>query len=427
MPIQFGPVEQLTQVKADGPVWRDAEFAKLWTADVVSALGSSITTLAVPLIAVESLHATPSQMGVLRASSTAAFVVLGLAAGVIVDRVPRRQVLVWTSALSALVIAAIPLSAVTQQLSMPLLYLVMCAAGASLVIDEVAFQSFLPRVAGRHRIFEANAWVRTTGAAADVVGPSAAGLLISLVTAPFAIVVDAASFVAASVLTWLVRVDEPSGGPARSLRQLGDDVTAGLRFVWRHPTLRAITVCGGVHNICSNGAIGGLYVLYAHDTLGVSAAHLGFILAAGGPGALVGAVLATRYTRMVGTGNGLVQMQLLTAVGRACLPLAAASAHPVVVLVVGEAVLGFARSVWNTTQLALRQTITPDHLQGRMSASIRFMMWVATPAGALVGGFAATRIGMVPTLSVATAGTALAAWGLARIGEDVEPAALSVR
>ncbi|MGC4084497.1 MAG: MFS transporter [Vicinamibacterales bacterium] len=178
-----------------------------------------------------------------------------------VDRVPRRRVLVWTSLSSAIVIAVIPVAAVTGQLSMPLLYVVMCAAGASLVIDEVAFQAIIPRIAGRDRIYEANAWVRTTSAAADVVGPSAAGVLIALLTAPFAIVIDVVSFVSAGVLTALIRVEEPIAPGRGGFQQLRKDVATGLRFVWQHPALRAITMCGGLHNICSNGAIGGLYVL----------------------------------------------------------------------------------------------------------------------------------------------------------------------
>lgn len=360
-----------------------------------------------PLVAVLSLHASAAQMGVLGASENAAFIAVGLLAGVIVDRSRRRSVLVYTALGSALVVGTVPVAALTGALSMAQLYLVSFAAGCLMVIEGVAFQAILMPLLGRERLVEGNTTLRASDSVTAMIGPSLAGFLVQLLTAPIAIVVDALSFVFCGVLTLFVRVEEAV--PARgSLTRVGDEILEGLRYVLAEPSLRGLAAGGATHNFFSNGAIVALYVLYANQHLGLPPVVLGIVFASGGPGALLGAIVAGRYGRRFGMRDTLVHTQLLTGLARAFVPLAAFLPFPAVALAVGELILGGARSIANVNQLSMRMALTPDQLQGRMNASVRFLMWSVVPFGALAGGFAAERFGLVPTLAVAVVGTTVA-------------------
>ena len=394
---------------AVGPVWREPDFVKLWAGGVVGSLGSSITRLAVPLIAIGQLGAGPAEMGILGASGTAAFIVVGLLAGVIADRLPRRLLMTATAFGSAAAIATIPAASAAGALRIEQLYAVAFLTGCFGVVGEVAFQAFLPRLIGRERLLAGNAAIRSTGSVTDVVGPSLAGFAIQLLTAPVAIVVDAIATVVGGFLTLIVRVREPAAPARPAGRRVWHDVAEGLRYVVSDPVLRAIAAEGATHNVCSNGAIVALYILYANQVLGLGPVELGIVFAAGGPGALIGSVVAARYGRRFGMRHTLVQMQILTGVARCLVPLAALVPAPAIALASGEFLLGIARAIFNVNQLSLRQAMTPDQLQGRMSASMRFLMWSVVPIGALLGGFGAERIGLVPTMTIAAIGTTAAA------------------
>ena len=387
---------------------------------MISAVGSQVTTLALPLAAVQLLAATPAQMGLLGASDTAAFLVFGLAAGVIADRSRRRTVLLVTSTCSALVVLLVPLAQLLGVLRIEILYAVAFAAGSLLLIDQVAFQALLPRIVGRDRVLETVTLVRSGDAVTAVVGPSLGGLLVQALSAPIAVVVDAASFLAQAGLTLLVRVDEPSPAPRTAGSHPWHDIVEGLRYVFGEASLRGLALGGATHNFFSNGALVALYVLYASTTLGLSPVEIGIAFAAGGPAAIAGSIVAGRYGRRRGMRGTLFDTQILTGVARAFVPLAVLSPSPLAALVVGEAVLGVARSVANVNQLSMRLALTPDHLQGRMTASVRFLMWSVVPFGALAGGFAAQRFGIVPTLIVAVAGTFVSSLGYLLIPPKTE-------
>ncbi len=385
---------------------------------MISSVGSAITTLALPLTAVQLLAATPAQMGLLGASDTAAFLVFGLAAGVVADRSRRRTVLLFTSLAASVVVLSVPLAHVAGVLRIEQLYAVAFVAGSLLLLDQVAFQSILPRLVGRDRVLETVTLVRSGDAVTAIVGPSLGGVLVQVLTAPIAIVVDAASFVVQFVLTLIVRLEEPAA-PARAAgTRVWHEVMEGLRYVFSEPSLRGLALGGATHNFFSNGALVALYVLYASTTLGLSPVEIGIALAAGGPSAVIGSTVAGRYGRRFGMRRTLVDTQVLTGVARAFVPLASLSPSPLAALVVGELVLGIARSIANVNQLSMRLALTPDHLQGRMTASVRFLMWSVVPFGALAGGFAAQRFGLVPTLVVAVAGTFVSSAGYLLIPRD---------
>ena len=358
-----------------------------------------------------SLHAGAAEMGALNASKTAAFIAVGLLAGVIVDRTSRKLVLVVTAFASALVVAAVPIASRAGTLRIEELYVVSFVAGCLVVVEGVAFQAILLPLLGRDRLVQGNAALWATASVTGTVGPGFAGALIQLVTAPLAIVVDAVSFVCCGALTLLVRVEEQAPPVRAKGTRIWHEVEEGLRYVLGQESLRGLAIGGAIHNFSSNGALIALYVLYATQRLGLSPAELGLAIAAGGPGAFAASFVAGRWGRRFGMRVTLVQMQVLTGIARAFVPLAALAPSPLVTLAAGEFILGAARSIANVNQLSMRMALTPDHLQGRMNASVRFLIWAVVPFGALAGGFAADRFGLLPTLVAAVLGTSAATLG----------------
>jgi len=391
------------------PLLRDPDFLKLWTAGTVSFFGWPITGLAIPLAAVSVLGAGPVEMGYLNAAGTLAFIVLGLPAGVIVDRMKRRKLVIALEILSGSVILLVPIAAALGALRLPLLYVVEFLIGCISVVGTVAYQALLPSLVGRDRLVEANARFQLSGSAAQVAGPGIGGVLVQLLTAPFALLVTAVSQLAVVGLLVATRVREAAPPPRE--RDLVAEVREGLEIVFNDKTIRSIMFCGTTHNIFSNGMLVALYVLYATRELHVTPAELGIAFAAAGPGSLIGSLLAARVPRAAGLGPTIGAMQVLTGVARLAMPVAALAASavpPFLTLAAGEFTLAVARTIFNVNQLSLRQSITPDHQQGRMNASIRFVMWAVVPLGALAGGWLGDAIGLVPTIWIGVAGTTLA-------------------
>lgn len=392
------------------PLLRDPEFLKYWTSHTAYGFGFPIANLAIPIIAVSALGAGPLEMGILGAAGTAAFLFLGLPAGVIVDRMRRRPLMIAIDLGGAALLALIPLAALAGMLRLELLYVTEFLFGCLGVVGTVAFQAFLPTLVGRERLVEANSRVQLSASAGHVAGPGVGGILIQLVSAPFAIVATIVSSLVGVTLLSLIRVDEPAPRPRD--RSVLAEVREGLELVFRDPHIRPIMLCGTTHNVFSNGMLVALYVLFATRELGVTPAELGIVFAVAGPGSIAGSFIAARVPRVLGLGPAIGLMQILTGVARLAMPLAALAASavpPFLTLAAGELLLAVVRTVFNVNQLSLRQAITPDHLQGRMNASIRFVMWAVVPFGALAGGYLGERIGLMPALWIGVAGTTLAA------------------
>lgn len=389
---------------------RDAEFLKYWTSQTVYGFGLPIAALAIPLIAVSTLHAGPVEMGYLGAASTLAFLVVGLPAGVVVDRSRRLPLMIGLNCFGIAVLAVIPIASVLGLLRMEVLYAGDFLLGCVGVIWLVASQAFLPNLVGRPRLVEANSRMQLSYSAGQVAGPGVGGVLIQAVSAPFAIVVTLISQVVGTLIMVTIRAAEPSSRP-RTRGSAVADVREGLDIVFADRTIRSIMLCGTTHNVFSNGMLVALYVLFATRELGVTPAQLGIVFAAAGPGAIVGSFLATSLPRAVGLGPTIGAMQIATGIARLAMPVAALAATavpPFLVLAAGELVLAIVRTIFNVNQLSLRQSITPDHQQGRMNASIRFVMWAVVPFGALLGGWLGDRIGLMPTIWIGVAGTFLA-------------------
>lgn len=389
-------------------LWRHGDFLKLWSGETISQLGSQVTLLALPLTAVLILHATAGEMGILTAAETAPFLLIGLFSGVVVDRMRRRPILIATDLGRFGLLLCVPLLDLVHQLRIEYLYAIAFLSGILTVFFEIAYQSYLPTLVGREQLVEGNSKLEVSRSGAQIAGPGLAGVLVSLVTAPLAIFADALSFLASALFLGWIHTVEPSPvrhGPERSIWA---DIGEGLRVVLGNPLLRSIAGCTGTSNLFGS-ITSAILVLYATRDLGIGAGLLGLIFMAGNVGFLLGALLSGRIPQWIGLGPTITYSVLVGGAGWLLVPLAGGPRWAVVLMLIGAQFIGgFGSPVYNVNQVSLRQTITPDRVQGRMNASMRFIVWGTLPIGSLIGGALGGAIGLRPTLWVAAVGGLLA-------------------
>ncbi|MEV0821119.1 MFS transporter [Nonomuraea rubra] len=383
---------------------RDHDFRGLFLADSASQVGTQLLFLALPLVAVTALDASAFEVGLLTACETLAFVVIGLPAGAIVDRRRKRMVMVVSDWARALALASVPLAWWLGTLTIYQLYAVALVLGVFTVFFDAAYQSYLPHLVGRERLVEGNSTLEVVRTVAQLGGPSVGGYLIQFLTAPFALVVTVAGFAWSALCLGTIRKREPRQERPRA--HLGKEIAEGVRFVFGHPLLRRIAGCTGTANLFSSIAHPMLLLLLAGE-LDVNAGTIGLLMAAGGLGGLVGAVLNARLARWLGQGPTMWLAILVPAPLTFLLPLVQADWR--LGLVVGyEFFVGAGVVVYNVTQLSFRQAATPEELLGRMNATMRFLVWGTMPLGGLIGGVLGELIGVRSTLVVAGVGACLA-------------------
>ncbi|HZC75989.1 MAG TPA: MFS transporter, partial [Gaiellaceae bacterium] len=387
-------------------LWRHRDFRRLWAGQTVSVFGSQITELALPLAAVLTLHATAFQMGLLSAAGMAPWIAFALLVGVWVDRsLRRRWILVVADLGRAAILLSVPVAAAFGVLSLGQLFVVAFAAGCLTLAFNVAWGSYLNVLVPKEQLVDGNAKLMGSYATAQIAGPSLAGALVQAFTAPFAILVDAASFLVSAFALRSIRSPEPE----RRLERRGSlrhDLVAGLRFVRDDPLQRAIAGSAATLNFFG-AAIYAVLVLYAVRQLHLSSLLIGLAFAAGAVGALVGTQLAPRLTRRFGAGRTIMLATVGFPPALAIVPLASpgqAAWLAVAILAVAEAVGGIAVMVFDVNTAALRQAMTPEHLYGRTGGAMSFLTQSAKPLGSLFGGAVATAIGLHPTLWVCAAG-----------------------
>lgn len=394
---------------ASASLWRHPDFVKLWSAQTISQIGSQVTFLALPLTAITVLDASPAQMGLLTAAGAVPAVVFGLQAGAVVDRRARRPVLISTDLARAATLAVIPTAWALGVLSVPLLIGVALAVGAGSLLFDVAYQALLPAVVPRDRLLDGNGKLELSRTAAELGGPGLAGLLLHLVTAPVAIAVDAASFLASALILMRLRVVEQIPASAETAQRMLADVRDGLRAVAADDRLRAVAGSRGLLGFF-NAMLEAVFVLYLVREVGLSPLAIGLVFAVGSGGFLVGAVLPGRLAARVGIGPGMAAAVGLVAASD--LAVAAAGRSPMAALpalAAAQFCFGIGLTVYNVNQASLRQAIVASHLQGRAAATIRFVAETVVPAGALIGGLLGGWIGVWETLVLAAAGEGLAA------------------
>lgn len=372
--------------------------------------------LALPSVAILVLNAKPAQVGLLESAQFLAFPILGLPAGVWVDRLPRRGVMIVADVGRALALASVPAAWATRELSLSQLYIVACIVGVLTVFFDVAYQSYLPSLIERRLLVEGNAKLEVSRSGAQVAGNGVGGVLIQSLGAPLAILVDALSFIASVIGLAAIRTRErrAAGIGARPSfwRQLRD----GAAIVVRNPVLREIAACTATSNL-GNAMTSAVYLIFAYRSLHIAPAIVGGVLAFGNLG-IIGALYAGRIAERFGLGRTLAACALLFGIAQLA-PVVAIWRFPVFFLLVSQLLMSFANPVYNVNQVSLRQAITPDELQGRMNATMRTIVWGTLPLGALIGGLLGNAIGVVPTIALAGVIT-LSASSFIRFGQVYE-------
>jgi MFS family permease len=400
------PLRKLLRRRFRG-LWLSPDFRKLWTSLTITSFGAQITNLALPLTAALLLNATPMQMGILVALETLPFALVSLHAGVLLDRVRKLPIVIIADIGRGLALLAIPIAAWLGVLSIEILFVVGFLCGVQNVIGGAAYQVLLAQMAGRKRLVEANAKTALGETSAALIAPGVAGGLIQLLTAPFAIVLDAVAFFVSALLLRRIegRNDVPHAGARAGIwREIGE----GLKLVAHNRTLCALAWLAGLWQFLHHMQIAVL-ILFATRELSLSAGAIGFAYALGGLGCVLASMLAQRLSARYGVGPMLVNGLIMTAVGWQAFGLIGGPPW-IATLALGAAMLvfDFGAIQWGINYLALRQAITPDRLLGRMTATMRFFGVASAPLGSLVGGALATAIGLRPTLlTVAALGLVL--------------------
>ena len=386
-------------------LWRHGDFLWLWSSQTVSQFGSQVSELALPLVAIVVLHESAFAVAMLGMVEFLPFLLFSLPAGVWVDRLRRKPILVFADVLRAAALVSVPIAYWLDGLTMWQLYVVGFVVGVGTVFFDVAYQSYLPTLVKRDELSDGNSKLELSRSAAQLGGPGLAGVLIGILTAPVAVLADAISFVVSGLLLTRIRTTEPEPVTA-DRRSLLSELWEGLRYVLENQYVRGIAASIAIFNFFGN--VGGAIVLvYFVRELGLSATTIGIVLGLGNVGFLVGALLARRVEARVGVGRTIVGASMLSVPGMLLVPLAPHDLA-VPVLIASGVIVGFAIVIYNVTAISLMQAITPDRLLGRMNASRRFFVWGVIPLGAITGGVLASTIGLRPTLFVGAIGSSLA-------------------
>lgn len=378
---------------------------KLWTGQTVSEFGSVVTRTALPIAAVLTLHAGALQVGILVASASVAVLIVGLFAGALVDRLPRRPFMVVADALRAILLASIPVAAVMGGLRIEQLYMVAFLEAGLGAFFDVAYRSYLPALLPPERLLEGNTRIGMTGAIAELGGPGVAGALVQLITAPMAMLVDAVSFVFSAVSIGLIGAPEPCPAPVERPEGLRREIAVGLAAVARQPLLRAMALASVTSALFGN-FFASLYTLYALDELGMSPLLLGVVISAGGVGSLAATAFVGPLTRRFGLGPTLVWCR----VGAALLsPLTALAGGPPLLaasfLFVPQLFGDGLHSVSLINAITARQIVAPPAMLGRVNGTMHVLLEGIAPIGAIAGAAIAEAFGIRFAVWIAVLGS----------------------
>jgi predicted MFS family arabinose efflux permease len=388
---------------------RHPDFAKLWVGQTVSTIGTQVTLVALPLLAITTLHASNLQVGLLAGSETVPFLLVGLPAGVWVDRWRRRPVLIASDAGRGLCLASIPLAQALGVLHMAQLYVVAVATGILTVFFDVAYQSYVPDLVKGEALIDANARLEVSQSAAQSVGPGIGGVLVQALSAATAILIDTISYAFSAIVLLGIGKEEtaPEVDPAETALGLVDAVRRGLRYVLTHRLLASIAACSALFNLFSAMSMA-VFLLYAVRDLHVSAATIGLLFSVGGASLVMSTLFMARMGKRLRTGWALSIGAVFQGAAFLLVP-GAPRAHPVPFFMAAIAIESAFTPAYNITQISLRQTITPANMLGRMTATMRFLAWGALPLGSVLGGALASSLGRRQTLWISAVGGTLSA------------------
>jgi MFS family permease len=383
---------------------RQPEFLKLWSAQAISQVGDQITYLALPLVAVLTLDASAAQMGLLTAAELMPHLLFSLAAGVWIERrTNRRRLMIVADIARAALLTTVPVAAALDLLTFPQLYVVGFLAGSCAVLFDISWSTLFVSIVPRRDVVEANSKLSATRALSFVIGPSLAGFLVQLLTAPVTLLVDAVSFIGSAMFLGRIGVEEPAveqDGQESVLESLRN----GFRYVFGDELIRPELLCTATINLF-NFVFHAIFVLYATKELGVKPGLLGLVLGAGAVGGIVGAFVAVRVERLIGIGPGFTLGCVLFPLPLVLVPLASGTETQVVIMLgLAEFFCSVGVMILDVNGSSLMFLRTPDRLRSRMSGTYRFVNYGVRPLGALLGGALGTTIGLQTTLWIGVLG-----------------------
>ena len=388
-------------MRKPGGLWRHRDFLSLWGAETISQFGSQVSLLALPLVAILVLDESAFKVAALTSIEFLPFLLFTLPAGVWVDRLRRRPILVLGNVGRAVALFSVPVIYWVGGLTIWQLYVVGFAVGTCTVFFDVAYQSYIPALVGREDVVEANSKLEISRAAAMVAGPGMAGGLVALLTAPVAVLLDAVSYAISALLLFGIRKQEEAP-PRAERRSLRSELGEGLRYVFRHPYQRTMVAMTALSNFFGQ-VVFSILLVYAVRELDLSAGTIGVALAIGNLGTLAAALTAKRIGDRLGVGRTILLSSCLFGPGTLLIAFAPQEyALPLIVLAM--IVIGFGGILYNVTAISLIQAITPDRILGRANASRRFVVWGVVPLGGFTGGALASTIGLRETMVVGALG-----------------------
>lgn len=386
-----------SDLRLSGNLWHNKDFTKLWTGDTVTQFTGQVTSLAIPTIAILTLNVSSVQLGILSALGFVAFPTLGLFAGVLMDRVRRKRVMIVVNIIRLLALATIPLAYFLGLLSLLQLYTISFLTGLCSLFFDVAYQSYLPTLVEKDNLVEGNQKLQLSASAAQVFGPSIASMLMGLLGAALSIIVDVLGFLISVITLASIRKTEQSA--AKVDRKFFSEMKEGIRVVIGNSLLWTQAGCTATINL-GTSMFGVVILLYAYRILGISKSTIGFAFSIGAVGFLIGVLLSSRIVRQLGLGNAVLISTILNFGLLLCIiPLGDFS---IISVGLGLLLSNMGVPIYNINQVSLRQIITPIELQGRMNATMRTVVWGTIPAGSFIGGLLATEIGIVATILVSS-------------------------
>ena len=350
-------------------------------------------------------------MGFLNAAGSAPVILVGLFAGVWVDRLRRKQVMIWSDIARSVLLLSIPIAALFHVLNFGQLYLVAALTGVAALFFEVAYRSYLPSLVRRENVLEGNRYLTISEFFAELAGPGLAGFLIQAFTAPVAILVDSASFLVSVGSLVLIRKKEPAPVNRQPSQKVISELIEGIKIVWQHPILKPVALSTATRSLFGS-FFGVLYGIFALKILGLGPALLGITIAFGGISDIIGSLGSVWVARRFGIGRTMIGTLLLAALASFFIPFANGSVWMAAGYLMAAQLFGDGLGViYSITEVSLRQAVTPDRLLGRVNAGIQVMADGIGPVGALAGGALAQIFGIRPTLFIASVGLVLsAAW-----------------
>jgi MFS family permease len=389
-------------------LWQHRDFVKLWIGQTVSELGTVVTRTAVPLVALLVLGAGPWELAVLVIVTSAGVLVVGLFAGAWVDRLRRRPLLIWDDFARSALLLSIPVAYALGALRMEQLYVVMFLESCLGALFDAAYPAYLPTLIGRDRLVDGNSRLATSSSIAEIGGPSFAGALVQAVSAPFAILVDAVSFVVSAVTLLLIRAPEPPRPPREATTRIAREIAEGLRVVRRHAIVFPLAARSVPAHVF--GAFYGvLYSIYLLRELHLDPFLLGIVISAGGVGALVGSLFASRAVQAFGIGRALVGMAIAASAIGVLTPLAQGPVALAALMVFIPQLVGDGlQTIEGVAERSLIQGVIPDRVLGRVNATLDVVSHgIGYPLGAIVAAFVAEQIGVRGAIAIGWAGMAL--------------------